>query len=64
VHEKTRAGDLDIGTHQTVVDTSRQIVRRGQRLAAKNLAVVIDGNKSVNVPPISTAILMELPYND
>ena len=45
VHEETRAGDVDIGAFQTIVDAARQIVRRGQRLAAKHLAVVVDGHQ-------------------
>ena len=45
MHEKARAGDIDIGALQTIVNAARQIVRRGQRLAAKYLPIVIDGNK-------------------
>jgi hypothetical protein len=42
VHEETRAGDVDIGAAQAIVDAAGQIVRSRQRLAAKDLSTVVN----------------------
>jgi hypothetical protein len=41
MHEEARIGDVDLRTAQAVFDAACQIVGSRQRLAAKNLPVVI-----------------------
>ena len=45
VHEETRAGDVDTRPTQAIVDAAGQIVRSRQRLAAKDLRIIIDSNQ-------------------
>jgi hypothetical protein len=45
VNEKICPGNVDSGASETILDSARQIVRRRQRLAARNFSLVVDGHQ-------------------